>query len=70
VSSRRFDLVRAVDETGISGTGKVAEGCAFSDGTVVIRWRGDYSSTVVWATLADAIAVHGHGGLTQVVFID
>lgn len=33
----RFELVRDVDVTGISGTGVVAEGVEFSDGTVALR---------------------------------
>lgn len=66
-------MVRSEDETGISGTGVVAEGCEFLDGTVVIRWQthGDrYHSTVVWDSVEDALAVHGHGGKTQLVFYD
>lgn len=70
---RPFLMVRDEDETGISGTGVVAEGVEFLDGTVVIRWQthGDaYHSTVVWTSLADAEAIHGHGGRTRFVFHD
>jgi hypothetical protein len=35
---RTFELFRTDDETGISGAGKVLEGCVFSDGECVIRW--------------------------------
>ena len=63
-----FHLRRDIDETGVSGTGIVAEGVRFSDGTVAIRWRGRHASTVVWAHIDDAIAVHGHDGKTQVVW--
>lgn len=68
---RAFLMVRDEDETGISGTGVVAEGVEFLDGTVVIRWQthgDDHHSTVVWASLADAQAIHGHGGKTRFVF--
>jgi len=34
---RPFVLRRLVDETGVSGTGVVAEGVEFSDGTVALR---------------------------------
>lgn len=64
-------MVRSEDETGISGTGVVAEGVEFLDGTVVIRWQthgDDHHSTVVWSSLADAEAIHGHGGKTAFVF--
>lgn len=70
MAHRRFDLVRTTDVTGVSGTGKVAEGVVFEDGTVVLRWHGQYASTVVWASLEDALAVHGHAGNTQAVFLD
>lgn len=65
---RPFVLRRAVDHTGVSGTGTVAEGALFTDGTAVIRWRGRHASTVVWASLDDALAVHGHNGDTRAVF--
>lgn len=66
---RIFHLVRTVDETGVSGTGIVAEGVVFTDGRVALRWKGEHASTVVWDTIDSAIAVHGHGGRTQVVFV-
>lgn len=68
--ARTFTLIRRVDHTGVSGTGIVAEGVRFSDGTVVLRWRGQYASTVVWASLDDAMHVHGHDGATTVMWDD
>jgi hypothetical protein len=35
---KRFRLVRDRDVSGVSGTGIVAEGTMFSDGTCVLRW--------------------------------
>lgn len=67
---RRFNLQRYVDDTGVSGTGVVAEGVQFGDGTVVIRWLGDRPSSVFWASIADAMAVHGHGGHTKLMWVD
>ncbi len=67
---KRFELHRDHDVSGISGTGTVAEGVEFSDGHVVIRWVTNPSSTSEWDSLADAIAIHGHGGATRVVWID
>ena len=63
-----FWLQRHVDETGVSGTGFVAEGVQFTDGAVVIRWHGLHASTVVWDSLDDAMFVHGHDGKTTVVW--
>lgn len=67
---RRFELHRDTDVSGISGTGTVAEGIEFSDGTCVIRWQGDRRSTVVWPCIADVEAIHGHGGATRIVWTD
>jgi len=64
-----FALQRGEDVTGVSGTGTVAHGALFADGTVAIRWAGEFASTVIWATLADAMHVHGHDGRTKVVWL-
>ena len=77
----RFLLVRDVDVTGISGTGVVAEGVEYSDGTVVLRWleagvpevhkaRGVRPTTVVHESVAAVEALHGHGGATHVEWVD
>jgi hypothetical protein len=67
----RFLLYRTEDVSGISGTGVVAEGIRFSDGTVVLRWvTGDHRSTVVWPDIESVKAIHGHGGATSIQFID
>jgi hypothetical protein len=70
---RRFYLLRNEDPTGNSGTGRVAEGCLFSDGTAVIRWINNslnVRSSVFYSSLADAEKVHGHGGLTVIEWVD
>lgn len=66
----RFHLERDVDVTGASGTGHVADGVVWPDGTVSVRWRGERKSTVNWDRLEDAVAVHGHGGATRIVWDD
>jgi hypothetical protein len=64
-----FTLERDVDVSGISGTGTVAEGAMFTDGTVVIRWlAGTHHSTVIWDDIASVEAIHGHGGATRIVW--
>lgn len=68
---RAFLLVRDEDETGISGTGIVAEGIEFSDGRIAMRWVSSTSrSTVTWDSARDAITIHGHNGKTRMVFSD
>lgn len=66
----RFHFYRTTDVSGVSGTGVVAEGVCFSDGTTVLRWLGEHPSTAVWSDLSAAIAVHGHGGATEVRWYD
>lgn len=67
---RRFQLKRIVDTSGISGTGIVAEGVEFTDGTVAIRWRTKYSSTVFWQSMQEVEAVHCHGGNSVIDWLD
>lgn len=66
----RFRLVRHEDETGVSGTGLVADGAMFSDGHAVLRWRTKFKSTTVYASMQDVEAIHGHQGKTHVEWID
>lgn len=79
-----FELHRDVDINGISGTGHIADGVRFAEpadvvfpdgkrlslpaGWCRITWRGDHESTVLWPSVASAIAVHGHGGNTRIVW--
>lgn len=68
---RRFHLQRAHDVTGVSGTGRVADGILWPDGTASVRWTGERPSVVFWdGGIADAEHVHGHGGHTVVVWDD
>jgi hypothetical protein len=68
---RMFQLHRSTDVTGVSGTGIVAEGVEFTDGTVCLRWVGKYPTSVVWhdGGIASVEHVHGHDGLTLVRFL-
>jgi len=64
---RTFILVRNEDKSGVSGTGLVAEGCEFTDGTVAMRWvTGDHRATAVWENITAVKAIHGHGGKTKI----
>jgi len=68
---RRFHLVRREDETGVSGTGIVAEGIQFTSGVCVLSWLTAIKSI---AAIYDNINVvewlHGHGGKTVVKWVD
>lgn len=76
---RRFLLERVKDNSGVSGTGWVAEGIQFTSGMVALTWRvvngkpvaiGDFSSVAVYPSLARCEEIHGHGGDTVFRFID
>jgi hypothetical protein len=68
--SKLFVLQRDEDQTGISGTGIVANGIVFPDGTVAMRWATGTASTAVYSSVEDVEIIHGHGGKTRVVFKD
>jgi type IV secretory pathway TraG/TraD family ATPase VirD4 len=68
---RFFQLHRDADPTGFSGTGVVADGVVWPDGTVSMRWRGPIRKgsagplvTAMCAAVADAGEREGtrHGG--------
>lgn len=69
--SRRFRLVRDVDVTGVTGTGPVADGVMWPDGTASVRWRGDHPSIVFWDRGWESVErIHGHGGHTRIEWVD
>lgn len=67
---RRFELHRVEDKTGVSGTGIIAEGVVFGDGTATLRWKTQFRSTGFYASMAELEAIHGHGGTTKTVWLD
>ena len=68
MTPRAFRLVRDTDVTGVSGTGVVAEGVEFSDGSVALRWTSAWPTSVVFHDRGmDSVrAVHGHNGATRI----
>lgn len=69
-NQRRFHLQRDEDETGVSGPGRVAEGCQFSNGVIVLEWLSTCASTNRYANEECMMQVHGHGGKTKLVWDD
>lgn len=67
---RRFHLVRDEDHTGVSGTGHVAEGIEFTDGTCAMRWLTLRSSTAIYDSAVHVEAIHGHNGTTRIEWMD
>lgn len=77
MTTRSFTINREQDITGISGTGHVADGVVFPDGTTVVRWRdlggpaaerGVRPTTVVFESIDAVEALHGHNGATRIVW--
>ena len=77
--TRTFRVQRDQDITGVSGTGVVANGCTFPDGTTVVRWRelpqdhpnylrGVRATTVVFPNVEAVEALHGHNGATHLAW--
>jgi hypothetical protein len=68
-----FQLNRREDVTGVSGTGVVAEGVLFEDGSAVVRWLAEpFRSTTIWPApnAYEAIrAVHSHDGRTWFIWL-
>jgi hypothetical protein len=67
---RRFYLQRDVDESGISGAGRVADGVQFSIGLCVLVWLTGLRSFGCYENIQDLEEIHGHEGKTRVVWID
>jgi hypothetical protein len=62
-----FYLKRSEDESGISGTGRVAQGFIFDNGKVAVTWLSEHPSVTVYDSIGEVTAIHGHGGKTEVI---
>ena len=67
---RRFYLQRIEDATGISGTGRVAEGVQWSNGWCSVVWLTTHTSVVFYLSMDEVVAIHGHAGKTQIEWAD
>jgi hypothetical protein len=63
---RFFHLVRTEDESGVSGTGIVAEGVCFSNGKCALNWLTKYTSVAIYDSIEELENIHGHNGKTLV----
>lgn len=66
---RYFQLYRDRDISGVSGTGRVAEGVEFHDGQVCLSWYGKHHVIGVYPSIKDVAAIHGHEGATRIEWI-
>jgi len=68
---RRFYLQRNVDETGISGIGKISFGFEFyKNGPAMMYWNTELYSFSFYKNVDDVVKIHGHNGKTELVWID
>jgi len=78
-----FTLIRKIDQTGISGTGRVLDGVIFHNGQVVTCWRTDinlndknveaYSSMGIYPSFDAFLHVHVKPHppeASEVIFLD
>jgi hypothetical protein len=64
---RKFYLQRHEDVSGNSGTGLVAEGVIFDDGSGAFTWLSKQKTVTVFLKVADIAKLHGHNGRTDVI---
>ena len=64
---KMFYLKRGEDESGVSGTGRVAQGFIFDNGKVAVTWLSEHPSVTVYDNIGEVTAIHGHGGKTEIV---
>lgn len=67
---QRFVLLRHEDAGGVSGTGRVAEGIEFKNGMCALSFSSPYPHVNTYANVRAVEEVHGHGGKTEVIFVD
>lgn len=68
---RRFALHRHRDRSGVSGVGVVAFGTSYPSGEATLAWcSGAVRSVTVFASVADIVRIHGHGGDSELIWLD
>jgi len=69
---RRFYLYRKEDTTGMSGTGRVADGVEFENGQVALTWKKEFPSVTVFQSVSIVEKLHTHNGKdpTKIFWVD
>ena len=62
-----FYLKRTEDESGVSGTGRVAQGFIFDNGKVAVTWLSEHPTVTIYDNVGEVHAIHSHGGKTEIV---
>tara|TARA_A200000159_G_C7193685_1_gene284853 strand:+ start:446 stop:769 length:324 start_codon:yes stop_codon:yes gene_type:complete len=66
---KMFYLNRIEDDSGISGTGRVAQGFIFDNGKVALTWLSEHPSVTIYDNIGEVRAIHSHGGNTEIEMI-
>lgn len=66
-SMKIFYLNRLEDESGVSGTGRVAQGFIFDNGKVALTWLSEHPSVTIYDSIGEVHAIHSHDGKTEVI---
>jgi hypothetical protein len=79
-AGRVFRLVRDADRTGVSGTGHVASGVVWPDGSVTLKWHtvaANAANVSHYANTSTMLDIHGHKSktypcnyTTKIVYVD
>ena len=64
-----FYLNRLEDESGISGTGRVAQGFIFDNGKVALTWLSEHPSVTIYDNIGEVRAIHSHDGKTEIEMV-
>lgn len=64
---KRFYLLRHEDIHNNSGTGVVAEGIIFGDGTGSYTWLTKHKTVTTFVKVKDVIDLHSHNGRTDMI---
>lgn len=67
---KRFYLQRNTDASGVSGVGKVAEGCQFDTGWCALVWLTGKAAMSYYPDIETLDGIHGHQGMTKIVWVD
>lgn len=67
---RRFFLDRQLDASGVSGRGRVAEGCEFDNGWCALTWMTGKATLAWYSSIEELESIHGHGGATRITWVD
>lgn len=65
--AKLFYLQRTQDESGVSGTGRIAQGVIFDNGKVALTWLSEHPSVAMYDNIGDVRTIHGHAGNTEVI---